>query len=62
MEDGFPEELVQALAERGHDIVVGEGIFGSANMIVVNEEGTDAEVGAESRSDTAFGLVVPAAA
>ncbi len=61
MEDGFPEALVQALAERGHDIVVGEGIFGSANMIVVNQEGTDAEVGAESRSETAFGLVVPAA-
>ncbi|MDF3039967.1 MAG: gamma-glutamyltransferase [Thermomicrobiales bacterium] len=62
MEEGFPEELLQALVERGHEIVVGEGIFGSANMIVVSEDGTDAEVGAESRSETAFGVTVPAAA
>ena len=61
MEPGFPDELVQALVERGHDIVVGEGVFGSANMLVVNAEGTDAEVGAESRSDVASGFVVPAA-
>ena len=61
MEAGFPDALVQALVERGHDVVVGEGIFGSANMIVVNAEGTDAEVGAESRSDVASGFVVPAA-
>jgi gamma-glutamyltranspeptidase/glutathione hydrolase len=62
MEEGFSEELLQALVERGHEIVVGEGIFGSANMIVVSEDGTDAEVGAESRSETAFGVTVPAAA
>ena len=61
MEAGFPEALVQALVERGHDVVVGEGIFGSANMLVVNADGTDAEVGAESRSDVASGFVVPAA-
>lgn len=61
MEAGFPDALVQALVERGHDVVVGEGVFGSANMIVVNADGADAEVGAESRSDVASGFVVPAA-
>jgi gamma-glutamyltranspeptidase/glutathione hydrolase len=61
MEAGFPEALVQALAARGHNVVVGQGVFGVANMIVVNAEGSDAEVGAESRSATASGFVVPAA-
>lgn len=60
MEEGFPDSLVQALIERGHDVVIGEGIFGAANMLVVNEDGTDAQAGAESRSDTAYGVVVPA--
>jgi gamma-glutamyltranspeptidase/glutathione hydrolase len=61
MEKGFPRGLIQELQRRGHAIVIGEGIFGSANMIVVSEEGTDAQVGAESRSDTATGLAIPAA-
>jgi gamma-glutamyltranspeptidase/glutathione hydrolase len=60
MENGFPERLVQGLIAKGHDVVVGAGIFGTANMIVVNADGTDAEVGAESRSATATGSVVPA--
>jgi gamma-glutamyltranspeptidase/glutathione hydrolase len=59
VESGFPDSLVQELRARGHDIVVGEGIFGSVNMIVI-DDGTDAETGAESRSNTAFGVVVPA--
>jgi len=61
MEQGFPEELIDGLRARGHDVVVGQGIFGAANVIVVNAEGTDAEVGAEPRGGTAFGQVVPAA-
>ncbi len=62
MEQGFPERLYQGLRERGHEVVVGEGIFGTANMVVMAQEGTDAEVGAESRSGgTASGSVVPAA-
>ena len=61
MEQGFPESLIQGLRERGHDVVVGEGIFGAANMIVVNQDGTDAQVGAEPRGGTASGRVIPAA-
>ncbi len=60
MQAGFPESLVSELIARGHNIVIGEGIFGSANMIVVNEEGTDAQVGAEPNSSTAYGEVVSA--
>jgi gamma-glutamyltranspeptidase/glutathione hydrolase len=62
MEQGFPERLYQELRERGHEVVVGAGIFGTANMVVMAQEGTDAEVGAESRSGgTASGSAVPAA-
>ncbi len=60
MQAGFPESLVSELIARGHHIIIGEGIFGSANMIVVNEKGTDAQVGAEPNSSTAYGEVVPA--
>jgi gamma-glutamyltranspeptidase/glutathione hydrolase len=60
LEPGYPDALVQELIARGHDVVVGEGIFGSANMLIVNEDGTDAQVGAESRSATAFGQAVAA--
>ena len=56
MEEGFPESVVDDLSARGHKVTVG-GSFGSANMIVVNADGTDAEVGAESRSATAAGDV-----
>jgi len=55
METGFPADVLDDLRERGHDIVVGEGTWGSANMIVVNEDGTDAEVGSDPRTATAFG-------
>ncbi len=62
MEEGFPEALVDELEERGHDVIVGAGLFGTAQMIVVNEDGSDAQTGAESRSRTASGAVVPPAA
>ena len=60
MQEGFPDRVIRELRSRGHDIVVGEGIFGSANMLVVSEDGTDAEVGAEPSSTTSYGEVVPA--
>jgi len=60
MEEGFPEELIAELEARGHEVVVGEGIFGSAAMVRVNEDGMDAEVGVESRSSTSHGQVIPA--
>lgn len=59
MEGGFPDRLRQELASRGHQIVVGQGTFGSANMIIVSEDGTSAQFGAESRSDVALGRVIP---
>jgi gamma-glutamyltranspeptidase/glutathione hydrolase len=61
LETGFPDSALQALIAKGHDVVVGEGIFGSANMIVVSADGSGAEVGAESRSPVSAGVAVPAA-
>ena len=59
LEEGFPDETIAELEARGHQIVVGEGIFGSAGMIIVEEDGTDAEFGAEPRISTSFGQVIP---
>ncbi|AFZ74781.1 gamma-glutamyltransferase family protein [Natronobacterium gregoryi] len=56
MEREFPDDIVEELEERGHDVDLG-GSYGTANMIVVDEDG-DLEVGAESRSETADGNVV----
>ncbi|SDQ39021.1 gamma-glutamyltransferase family protein [Natronobacterium texcoconense] len=56
MEREFPDEVVDELEQRGHDVDVG-GSYGTANMIVVGEDGT-LEVGAESRSEVADGSVV----
>lgn len=58
MEAGFPDETVNELVNRGHDIVVGQGIFGSANVIVVEEDGAEIAVGAESRTNDATGVVI----
>ena len=59
METGFPESLAKALEDRGHTVVVGEGIVGTAAMIIISEDGTEVEVAAESRSNTARGAVIP---
>ena len=58
MESGFPDETVGELQARGHEVVVGEGIFGSANVIVAAEDGSEIAVGAESRTDDAAGEVI----
>lgn len=55
MEQGFSSELVRELRRRGHNVRVGEGIVGSAHMLVVIGEGEDVEIGAESRSTLADG-------
>lgn len=60
MQGGFRGSVVSELRSRGHDIDLGEGIFGSANVIVVNEDGNDAEVGAEPASSMSSGEVIPA--
>jgi len=58
LEEGFPDSLIAELEARGHAIVVGEGIFGSAGMILVNDDGTDAQIGIETRTTTSFGQVI----
>ena len=60
MQGGFRGSVVGELRSRGHDVDLGEGIFGSANVIVVNEDGTDAEAGAEPGTSMSSGEVIPA--
>lgn len=58
MEFGFPDETVGALQARGHEVVVGQGTFGSANAIVVAADGSEVAVGAEPRTNDAAGAVI----
>jgi gamma-glutamyltranspeptidase / glutathione hydrolase len=58
MEEGFPLSTVQELRARGHNVTLGEGTFGSANMIVLNPDGSNAETGAEPRESTSLGIVL----
>ncbi len=58
MEAGFRGSVVTDLRRRGHDVDLGDGRFGSANMIVLRDDGLD--LGVESRSDAASGEIVPA--
>jgi gamma-glutamyltranspeptidase / glutathione hydrolase len=60
MENGFPSETIQELEAKGHDVVVGSGIFGSANMLVVDMETQEAQIGADSRDDS-YGRVTKSA-
>jgi gamma-glutamyltranspeptidase len=60
LESGFSAATAAELRLRGHDVVVGEGIFGSANVMVIQEDGLDAQVGAEPRTSTSHGEVIPA--
>lgn len=60
MEAGFRGSVVADLKARGHDVDLGDGRFGSANMIVLRDGGASAEVGAEPRSSMASGKVIPA--
>jgi gamma-glutamyltranspeptidase len=41
MKSGFPDEAVGKLRARGHEVVVGERIFGSANVIIAAEDGRE---------------------
>ncbi|MEJ7838632.1 MAG: gamma-glutamyltransferase [Thermomicrobiales bacterium] len=60
IQEGMIDPLLSVLRERGHDIIVGDGTFGSASMVVVNEDGTNAEFGAEPSLPLALGVVIPA--
>ncbi len=59
LQDGFPGATVAELRNRGHQIEVGTGVFGSGGMIAVNEDGTVADIGVELRTSASSGQVVP---
>lgn len=59
MEEGFPEETIEALESRGHQIEIGEGVFGNAAAITLSDDGLELAVGVESRADDPLGIVIP---
>lgn len=59
MEYGFPDQTLEGLRARGHEIALGQGVFGSANVIVATEDGSEVTCGAESRTNDAAGVVIP---
>ena len=59
VETSLPVAAIADLRARGHNIAVGIGIFGTANMIALSEDGTVAQVGAEPRNETASGVALP---
>ena len=60
MQRGFTPTVLSVLQVKGHDIVIGEGIFGTASMVIVDEDGEDADVGVEPAVETSSGEVIPA--
>jgi gamma-glutamyltranspeptidase/glutathione hydrolase len=56
MQNGFPVELRDELTSRGHTINIG-GTFGSANIIIIEDNGLSAQVGPEPAVDTSYGIV-----
>lgn len=60
MQRGFSPTVLSTLQVKGHEIVIGDGIFGYASMIIVDDDGVGAEVGAEPAIDTSSGRVIPA--
>jgi gamma-glutamyltranspeptidase / glutathione hydrolase len=60
LESNFSQTAADQLRLRGHDITMGQGIFGSANMIVIEEDGANAQTGADPRGRTSLGTVLPA--
>ena len=55
LERGFSDATVAALRAKGHNVTIGEGTFGSAHMIVIEDDGI--EVGVETRSTESKGWV-----
>jgi len=52
MENGFPQETISELRSLGHNIAIGSGIYGSANMLVVAADGKSVQVGGETRTSS----------
>lgn len=59
VETSFSAAAIADLRARGHNVVVGQGIFGTANVLALSEDGTVARIGAEPRNETASGLILP---
>ncbi|MFI7582901.1 gamma-glutamyltransferase family protein [Kocuria sp. M1N1S27] len=59
VEPEFSDAAIEDLRRRGHDVTVGDGIFGTANMLAVDQGGTEARLGVEPRNETAAGTVLP---
>jgi gamma-glutamyltranspeptidase/glutathione hydrolase len=57
---GMTPTLLSQLQVKGHNIVIGEGIFGSASMLIVDDGGAEADLGAEPSVATSSGEVIPA--
>jgi gamma-glutamyltranspeptidase/glutathione hydrolase len=58
MQEGFPQSVIDDLWGRGHEIVVGSGVFGSGGMIKLSEDGTSADIGVELRTSMSNGKVL----
>lgn len=58
LQEGFPQEVIADLQARGHEIVVGSGVFGSGGMIKLNDDGTAAEIGVELRTSMSNGQIL----
>ncbi|WP_216699757.1 gamma-glutamyltransferase [Arthrobacter sp. H5] len=59
VETSYSLAAVDNLRGRGDNIAVGIGIFGTANILQLGEDGTTAQIGAEPRNETASGEVIP---
>lgn len=57
VESSLPQSTIDGLRARGHEVVVGQGIFGTASMLEISPDGLSAEAAAEPRNDTASSLV-----
>lgn len=60
MQAGTRGSVVADLRERGHDVTLGEGTFGSANILVVSPDGREIEAGAEPSMSRSAAEVIPA--
>lgn len=55
LEDGFSESVATALQNLGHDVVLGEGTWGNAQMLVVQNGGEDVDIGSDPRNPDSKG-------
>ncbi|MFN3188530.1 MAG: gamma-glutamyltransferase family protein [Candidatus Paceibacteria bacterium] len=58
VESSMPSSLVTALRQKGHEVQVGGTGYGTANVIILSEDGEDADVAAEPRINVASGRTI----